>query len=222
LRTRRSETFQSRVDPKNSHFHRRSGQLGADFRFKTSVFCSESKVEADGTLNGDLVIYGQGAPDFDSESLENLAGQLQAKGLKHIRGSIVGDESFFKGEPIGDGWTWNDLQWYYGAEASALSFKENHADVFMKDGKPTASTDYLQVQGGLKPKQAGEIDAFGIRRGLADNQIYVWGNGDRGAGRVAVHNPALWTARALKESLEKRELRLTPKPNRLIGKRKTN
>jgi D-alanyl-D-alanine carboxypeptidase/D-alanyl-D-alanine-endopeptidase (penicillin-binding protein 4) len=178
-------------------------KLGVDFRFKTSIF-AQNQIETDGTLNGDLLIYGQGAPDFDAEGLENLAGQLRAKGLKHIRGSVVGDESFFKGEPIGDGWTWNDLQWHYGAEASALSFKENHADVFMKDGKPTASTDYLQVQGGLKPKQAGETDAFGIRRGLADNQIYVWGNGDRGAGRIAVHKPALWTARVLKESLEKK------------------
>lgn len=178
-------------------------KLGADFRFKTSVF-APNQIETDGVLNGDLVIYGQGAPDFEGEGLENLAKQLQAKGLKRIRGSIVGDESFFKGETIGDGWTWNDLQWHYGAEASALTFRENQAEVFMKDGKPVVSTDYLQVQGGLKPKQDGETNAFGVRRGLADNQIYVWGNGDKGAGRIAVHNPALWTARNLKESLEKR------------------
>ena len=178
-------------------------KLGTDFRFKTSVF-APNQIEADGTLNGDLVIYGQGAPDFDGESLENLTKHLQAKGLKHIRGSVVGDESFFKGETIGDGWTWNELQWHYGAEASALSFRENQAEVFMKDGEPVASTDYLQVQGGLKPKQNGETNAFGVRRGLADNQIYVWGNGDKGAARIAVHNPALWTAKNFKESLEKR------------------
>jgi D-alanyl-D-alanine carboxypeptidase/D-alanyl-D-alanine-endopeptidase (penicillin-binding protein 4) len=177
-------------------------KLGADFHWQTKVF-SNKQIE-NGILDGDLIIYGGGAPDFDSESLENLANQLQSKGLKHIKGNVVGDDRFFKGETIGDGWTWNDLQWHYGAEASALSFRENQADVFMKDGKPTASTDYLQVQGELKTKQDGETDAFGIRRGLADNQIYVWGNGDKGAGRIAVHNPALWTAKTFKESLEKR------------------
>jgi D-alanyl-D-alanine carboxypeptidase/D-alanyl-D-alanine-endopeptidase (penicillin-binding protein 4) len=177
-------------------------KLGADFRWQTKVF-SKANVE-NGTLNGDLTIYGEGAPNFDSENLESLANQLESKGLKHVKGNVIGDDSYFKGEEIGDGWTWNDLQWYYGSEASALTFKENQADIFMKDGKPTASTDYLQVQGELKPKQNGEIDAFGVRRGLADNQIYVWGYGDKGAGRISVHNPALWTAKNFKELLAKK------------------
>ncbi len=177
-------------------------KLGADFRWQTKVF-SNKQIE-DGTLDGDLTIYGEGAPDFDGENLENLANQLQSKGLKHIKGSVVGDDSFFKGDTIGDGWTWNDLQWHYGAEASALTFRENQAGVYMQDGKPTPSTDYLHIQGELKPTQPGETEAFGIKRGLADNEVYVWGNGDKASGRIAVHNPALWTAKTFKEFLEKR------------------
>ena len=177
-------------------------KLGADFRWQTKAVSSR-QIE-DGILDGDLILYGEGAPDFDSEGLENLANQLESKGLKHIKGSVVGEDSFFKGETIGDGWTWNDLQWHYGAEASALSFRENQAGVYMKDGKPTASTDYLQVKSELKPPQNGETEAFGIKRGLADNEIYVWGNGDKASGRIAVHNPALWTAKTFKETLEKR------------------
>ncbi len=84
-------------------------KLGVDFRFKTSVF-AQNQIEADGSLNGNLIIYGQGAPDFDKDALENLIVQLQAKGLKHIKGDIVGNDSYFKGASIGDGWTWNDLQ----------------------------------------------------------------------------------------------------------------
>lgn len=177
-------------------------KLGADFRWQTKVF-SNKQIE-NGILDGDLTIYGEGAPDFDSENLENLVNQLESKGLKHIKGSVVGDDSFFKGDAIGDGWTWNDLQWHYGAEASALSFRENQAGVYMQDGKPTASTDYLQVQSELKPKENGETESFGIKRGLADNEVYVWGNGDKASGRIAVHNPALWTAKTFKEILEKR------------------
>ncbi len=194
-------------------------KLGADFRFKTSVF-APNQIEADGTLNGDLVIYGQGAPDFDNEGLENLANQLQSKGLRHIKGNVVGDDSYFKGETIGDGWTWNDLQWYYGAEASALAFQENQAGVYMQDGKPTTSTDYLQIQSELRPTENGETKAFGIRRGLADNQIYVWGNGDKASGRIAVHNPALWTARNLKESLEKKGITIDGKSKSVDWKTK--
>ncbi len=181
-------------------------KLGADFRWQTKAF-SKTNIK-DGVLDGDLTVYGQGAPDFDNEGLENLVNQLQAKGLKQIKGNVVGDESFFKGEDIGDGWTWNDLQWYYGAEASALTFRENQADVYMKDGKPVAATDYLQVQSELKPAQNGESEGFGIKRGLADNRVFVWGNGDRASGRIAVHNPALWAAKNFKAFLEKRGIKI--------------
>ncbi len=177
-------------------------KLGADYRWKTSVY--GAKTIENGILDGDLTLYGRGAPDFDDAGLENLANQLQAKGLKQIKGSVIGDESYFKGDDIGDGWTWNELQWHYGAEAGALTFKENTAEVYMKDGVPVSSTDYLQVNSELQPKQEGKTEAFGIKRGLADNQIYVWGNGDKASGRIAVHNSALWAAKTFKELLERK------------------
>ncbi len=177
-------------------------KLGANFRFRTSVYAAK-EIE-NGIVDGDLTIYGRGAPDFDGASLENLAAQLEAKGLKHIKGNVVGDESYFTGDGFGDGWTWNDLQWYYGAKASAVTFKQNEADVYMKNGAPTASSDYLEIQNDLQPKQADKTEAYGIRRGLGNNQIYIWGNGDKASGRMAVHNPTLWTAKTLKETLEKR------------------
>ncbi|MBA2619621.1 MAG: D-alanyl-D-alanine carboxypeptidase/D-alanyl-D-alanine-endopeptidase [Acidobacteria bacterium] len=179
-------------------------RLGADFRFKTSVLAA-NQPDADGNLNSDLTLYGTGAPDFDSEQLTDLVNQLQAKGLKRVKGNVVGDASFFKGASIGDGWTWNDLQWYYGAEGSALSFRENQAAIFMNaDGKPAATTDLMQIRGEMKPVESGHIEAFGAERGLESNEIYVWGNGKRAYGRIAVHNPALWAAKTLKESLQQK------------------
>jgi D-alanyl-D-alanine carboxypeptidase/D-alanyl-D-alanine-endopeptidase (penicillin-binding protein 4) len=177
-------------------------KLGAEFRFRTSVY--GARAIENGILDGDLTIYGRGAPDFDGASLENLVAQLEAKGLKHIKGNVVGDESYFTGDGFGDGWTWNDLQWYYGAEASAVTFKQNEADVYMHDGAPVSSSDYLEIQSDLQPKQADKTESYGIRRGLGNNQIYVWGSGEKASGRMSVHNPTLWTAKTLKETLEKR------------------
>jgi D-alanyl-D-alanine carboxypeptidase/D-alanyl-D-alanine-endopeptidase (penicillin-binding protein 4) len=74
----------------------------------------------------------------------------------------------------------------------------------MKDGAPVASSDYLEIQNDLQPRQADKTEGFGIRRGLGDNRIYIWGNGDKASGRMSVHNPTLWTARTFKEALEKR------------------
>ena len=183
-------------------------KLGADFRWKTSIF-AENQIEADGTLNGNLILYGQGAPDFDSAALDNLISQLQAKGLKKVKGNIIGDESFFRGDTIGDGWTWNELQWYYGAEASALSFNDNQAFINVENGKPRTSTDYITVKMG-KPstdaniKTATNTEASGIKRGLSDNEFYVWGNAKNFGARVAVHDPAKMATKSFKEALEKK------------------
>jgi D-alanyl-D-alanine carboxypeptidase/D-alanyl-D-alanine-endopeptidase (penicillin-binding protein 4) len=184
-------------------------KLGADFRWQTSAY-AENEIQPDGTLNGDLTLYGEGAPDFNSEALENLVAQLQEKGLRRVRGRIVGDSSYFRGDTIGEGWTWNELQWYYGAEASALSFNENQAFINVENGSGRATTDYLTVTVGNPTPMNGNsngsanYEAGGIKRGLDDNNFYVWGNTKSFGARVSVHNPAGLAAKTFKESLEKK------------------
>lgn len=179
-------------------------KIGADFRWQTRVL-AEKPVE-DGSLNGDLILYGQGAPDFSTEGVENLVNRLQAKGLKRVKGNIVGDDSYFKGDEIGEGWSWNDLQWYYGAQASALTINYNQVSVTLQDGKPKVepSTDYVQFSGDVKPAENGEPDAVGLKRDLAQNNVYVYGSGKKLDARIAVENPALWSAQIFKETLEKK------------------
>ena len=179
-------------------------KLGADFRWQTRVL-AEKQIE-DGNLNGDLILFGQGAPDFSTQGVENLVNQLQAKGLKRVKGNIIGDESYFKGDEIGEGWSWNDLQWYYGAQASALTINFNQVKVSLENGKPKVepSTDYVQFSGDVKPAENGEPDAVGLKRDLAQNNVYIYGSGKNLDARVAVENPALWSAKILKEALEKK------------------
>ncbi len=179
-------------------------KLGADFRWKTRVY-AKNKIESDGSLNGDLILYGEGAPDFDTEKLNNLIEQLRAKGLKKVTGNIVGDESFFKGDSLGDGWVWNDLQWYYGAQSSALTFNKNLAKLeFDGAGNLKDSSNNLNIKSDLQPKNAGERDSWGIKRGLSNNEVYVWGNSGATTAQLAVHDPAIWAAKSLKETLEQK------------------
>jgi serine-type D-Ala-D-Ala carboxypeptidase/endopeptidase (penicillin-binding protein 4) len=174
-------------------------KLGADFRWKTSLYATK-QIETD-TLNGDLILYGTGAPDFAESGLDNFVNQLQKKGLRHVKGNIIADESFFKGDKVGDGWSWGELQWYYGAEASALTFNENQAEITLQGGKPVSSTDYVKTHGEVKPVQ--EIEAVGLKREINENEVYAWGNGAALQARISVSKPALWAAKILKEKLEK-------------------
>lgn len=179
-------------------------KLGADFRWKTSVYATK-QIEGD-TLNGDVILYGTGAPDFDESGLDKLVTDLQNKGLKHIKGNIVGDESYFKGDKIGDGWAWGELQWYYGAEASALTFNENKAEISLQNGKPVSSTDYVKTSGEVKPAQ--DIEAIGLKREINENEVYAWGNGAALQTKISVSKPALWAAKILKEKLEKSGIKI--------------
>ncbi|HZE69447.1 MAG TPA: D-alanyl-D-alanine carboxypeptidase/D-alanyl-D-alanine-endopeptidase [Pyrinomonadaceae bacterium] len=196
--------------------------LGADYRWRTSVY-ADTQPNANGILHGNLVLYGRGAPDLVSEtgkdnsnSLSELANTLFQKGLRRIEGNVIGDESYFRGEPIGDGWQWNDLQWYFGAEASALSVNANQVEVSVAPPEKSSSTPtirtsdttgYVSLLPNMAIVKSGEPFRLGIQRGLSDNRVRVWGefpSGSKGYGaQLAVHNPALWTTLLFIDALKK-------------------
>lgn len=193
--------------------------LGADYRWRTSVF-AQAEPDASGTLNGDLTLYGRGAPDLVSNLKENkpslaqLADQLYARGVRRVRGGIVGDESYFRGNSFGDGWQWNDIQWYFGAEASALSIDGNEIDLNIVPASSAGDhatvtlnkdNNYFRVVNNVASGARDVTPTVGIRRGLSDNEFVVWGEfpaGGRGFGaRLSVHNPALLAATLFKDML---------------------
>ncbi|HEX8131204.1 MAG TPA: D-alanyl-D-alanine carboxypeptidase/D-alanyl-D-alanine-endopeptidase [Pyrinomonadaceae bacterium] len=116
-------------------------RLGADFRFNTSVYAAELP-DKKGKLRGDLVLYGRGDPTFATrftggdyyKAIDELAARVVAAGVRQVEGDIVGDESYFTGPPRSPGWEWDDLQWYYGADVSALTVNDNALDLFIKPG----------------------------------------------------------------------------------------
>src|SRR5215813_7580630 len=197
--------------------------LGADYRWRTSVYAG-APAAADGTIAGDLTLYGRGAPDLTSrphkeipDSLGQLADALYQRGVRQVLGNVIGDESYFRGEPLGDGWQWNDVQWYFGAEPSALSIDDNEVDVEIKpptskDETPVARLSQqqgdLEVSSDIAVVKSSEPLTVGIHRGLSDNKVQVWGEfpeGGRGFGaRLSVHNPARLAALLFVAALKSR------------------
>ncbi len=206
-------------------------RLGPHYRTKTSLYAN-AKPTADGTLEGDLIVYGRGDPSFAArfhdgdyaKPLTPLLDALTAAGVKRISGDLVGDESFFRGPPLGESWTWDDLQEYYGAEVSALTIQDNVVDLVFKPaaeaGKPCEirvqpATDYLTFINRTTTVTNGGKRSISLYRPLGENIVYIHGSlplgGADQAEAVAVHQPALWFVTLFKEALAKRGITITGK-----------
>jgi serine-type D-Ala-D-Ala carboxypeptidase/endopeptidase (penicillin-binding protein 4) len=66
---------------------------GARHTFTTQVY-ARGHIKA-GVLNGDLVFYGLGDPEFTNEKIWSLINNLQQIGLKKINGNLVVNTSYF-------------------------------------------------------------------------------------------------------------------------------
>ncbi|HEX8178278.1 MAG TPA: D-alanyl-D-alanine carboxypeptidase/D-alanyl-D-alanine-endopeptidase [Pyrinomonadaceae bacterium] len=206
--------------------------LGADYRWRTSVYAA-APPDAQGTIGGDLTLYGRGAPDLAAhvtrhtpvDHVQQLADELYRRGVRRVRGRVVGDESFLRGEALGDGWLWTDVQWYFGAEPSALSLDGNEITVSLKPGAKVGDaaqvrlvpeTDYVRVTNDAGTAERGVRPTLGVTRGLSDNEVRVWGDLPLGhpgySVRLAVHRPALWAAQAFKRALAAREIKVDGEP----------
>lgn len=206
-------------------------RLGPDFRSRTSLYAS-ARPDAAGTLAGDLIVFGRGDPSLAarfhagdySQALDSLASALLTAGVKRIQGDLIGDESYFRGPPLGIGWSWDDLQNSYGAEVSALTVEDNVMDIILRPGrapgepcrltrKPdTAFLNFINhtttvAKGGTRPIQ--------LYRPLGENTVHLFGSlateDPAHVDAVAVHQPALWAVTLLKEALAKRGLTVAGK-----------
>ena len=127
-------------------------RLGAGFRFRTSLY-SAGRPGPDGTLAGDLVVYGRGDPGFRSDLHSNdllraffpLARALTNAGVRRVDGHLIADESFLIGPPFGSGWSWDDLENGYGAPISALTVNANCATLIARPGDQAGSPVRLEI-----------------------------------------------------------------------------
>ncbi|HEX8734410.1 MAG TPA: D-alanyl-D-alanine carboxypeptidase/D-alanyl-D-alanine-endopeptidase [Pyrinomonadaceae bacterium] len=204
-------------------------KLTPDFRFVTSVYAPAMPNES-GTIRGDLIIYGRGDPSISTafndkdyfKGMNNLAEKIVASGVKRVEGALIGDESYFSGDALPASWEWDDLQWYYGAEVSALTVNDNALDLIVRPGSAVGAPASVQllpsVNGVLlvnntTTSAAGAKRDIGIRRRLGTNVVEVFGSMPLGAGAytnyVSVPKPALVFVSMLRQLLEQKGVVIT-------------
>lgn len=216
-------------------------KLSPNFRFITSVFAN-SQPDASGTVRGDLTVYGRGDVSFSTafydkdyyRALDNLADKIAQSGVKRIEGNLVGDESYFIGSPIPIGWEWDDLQWYWGAEVSALPVNDNALDLSVLPssvGAPCTVSlqpfnSVVRVINTCRTTAAGTRRELAVKKDLDQNVFDISGTmpvGDKGFKEpVTVSHPAELFVALLKQRLEQKGIIVTGQPRVVGTKEKTN
>ncbi len=211
-------------------------RLGADYRIATSLYAT-AKPNRRGVLEGDLVIYGRGDPTLNARlhggaimnALEPLVRALTNAGVKRIKGDLVADESFFSGAAYGSGWSWDDPQYYYGAEISALTINDNTFAVSVTPGPQVGAacklelipqSPYLVLSNRTETAEAGTRRSITFYRPLEQNVVYVTGKMAVGAPafkeEVAVHRPAGLFLAWFQEAVKRQGIKVSGR-SRLTG-----
>jgi len=191
--------------------------LGGDYHFTTPIF-STAKVDADGTLAGDLIISGRGDPSWKGDNFSAIfdpfAAALTAAGVKTVTGDLVADATFYKGLPTGGSWSIDDQEDSDGAQISAITLADNAAVIRVTPGATVADPCSLALDPPgtviylvnlTKTVPAGGHSHLEMHLATGTNDFYILGQMPLGAAAetldTPVPTPARWFGAALKSAL---------------------
>lgn len=209
--------------------------LPPDLTFTTQVVTNGS-IDPSGILHGNLTILGVGGDNMSGRklpydgrterpnpplgALQNMADQIVKHGIHAVTGDIVGDDTWFPRERYATGWTWDDLQWGYGAPVSALTVNDNVVYLNLapaaKAGEPavvswTPATSYYTLENSLMTVAGGERKV-GVDREPGSMTVRIYGQIPLDAQpenvALAIQDPADYAARSFKEMLVARGVQI--------------
>ena len=106
--------------------------LGPDYVLTTSLEVSNSaasknkvKVDAGGTLKGDVIVKFTGDPTMRVDHYRTLLATLKNQGVRKIAGKVILDVSRFGGMSRANGWSWDDLPACFTAPAAPIILNRN-------------------------------------------------------------------------------------------------
>lgn len=196
--------------------------LGPEFRVRTGVYAT-GPVE-DGTVRGDLVLYGRGDPTLSARyaatrtaALEALGDSLWARGVRRVAGGVIADESHWDSAQARGDWEAYDLRWWYAAPVGALGFNDNAIDFRVAPGARVGAparisaeprTDFYRFENRTTTVTAGRPHTLDFNRVPGTNRVYAYGEIPLGTAprteSFAVVDPARYTGTMFRDALERR------------------
>jgi len=192
--------------------------LGADARFSTTLYATAAP-RADGTLAGDLILYGGGDPSLGNPEASpdwatRFAEALAARGVRRVRGNLIADDTYFAGPLFGDGWEALDLQTDYGAQAGALGARNNVVRVKVaRKGSRCCNVTVDPSQSGMHVVNlTGSAAPLSLYRPPGSDVLYVTGslraNQPRGSYARSAPDGALFAGNLLRDALAQQGIAL--------------
>ena len=194
-------------------------RFGPDHQFSTDVL-RDGPVSADGTLQGNLYMRGDGDPGFSNRFLrgdpdapvEMLARFIAGTGVKHVHGDLVADATAFEPRKIPEGWQSRYLGLSYAAPVSALSLNENTVWVVVEpdaNGGPATvrfepSSSGIVLGSTVRTVKGSRGASLSIRRagaGVVDARGWIGSRSGARRYELVVDEPALFCAGSLRDAL---------------------
>jgi serine-type D-Ala-D-Ala carboxypeptidase/endopeptidase (penicillin-binding protein 4) len=206
-------------------------RLGADFTFQTRVL-AQTPPDETGRIRGWLRLAGGGDPNLSARAvpyrmgpvtgnplaaIEDLAGQLVARGVRRVDGDIIGDDTWYVWQPYAAGWAVEDPQSDDGPPVSALTLADNVLTLSVRPGANIGDAaalsllpaiEFYRIENRVRTVAAGGERQIHFQRIPGSRDAQLWGAiplRDRGQDLLlGVEDPAQFAALALRTALERR------------------
>jgi D-alanyl-D-alanine carboxypeptidase/D-alanyl-D-alanine-endopeptidase (penicillin-binding protein 4) len=204
----------------------------------TTNVVAEGPIDSAGVLHGSIAILGVGDPNISGRAfpynakterpnpplaaLDAMADQVASAGVKTVGGDVIGDDTWFPAERYGSGWSWDDLDWLYGAPISALTVNDNAVFLNADPGAQAGASvtpqwdppvPYYVLHNALTTAAPGAEAEVGIDRAPGSLDVRLYGAiaiGGKGLHEgLALEDSADFAARAFLGMLRQRGIAVT-------------
>jgi D-alanyl-D-alanine carboxypeptidase/D-alanyl-D-alanine-endopeptidase (penicillin-binding protein 4) len=197
-------------------------RLGPEHRYTTQVWIDKAGL-TDGSV-GKLYLQGGGDPALVTGEIYELAGQLEAAGVRKIKGPIVVDIGRYADEGLPPGFEQKDEFASHRAPGGAMSVNYNTFEVFARPAEVVGESPTLAAQPNVPSlvlvseakTVAGNRNKLWVSSEQQDGKLIVTFHGEVGVSngrssyRYPIHDPSRYAGELLALALAQRGIEIDP------------